>query len=57
MATKIPAAQNRLFKNIFVDQRTKRKIRANPIKVIEGKIRGRGKSGSKKLRPIRAKKK
>jgi len=57
MATTIPAAQKRLFKNIFIDRKTKKKIRANPVKVTAGKIRGRGKLGSKSLRPKKSKKK
>jgi|JYMV01.1.fsa_nt_gi hypothetical protein len=57
MATTIPAARNRLFKNVFVDLKTKRKIKAKPVKVIAGKIRGRGSRGSKNLRPIKSKKK
>ena len=52
---KFPEAYARLFKNIFVDKKTKRKIRANPLKVIAGKIKGRGKGGSIKLRPKRKK--
>ena len=57
MATTIPASRNRLFKNVFVDLKTKRKIKAKPVKVIAGKIRGRGSRGSKNLRPIKSKKK
>ena len=38
MATKIPAAQQRLFKNIFVCKKCKTKIRADPRKIIERKI-------------------
>lgn len=52
---KFPEADARLFKNIFVDKKTKRKIRANPLKVIAGKIKGRGKGGSTKLRPKKKK--
>ena len=52
---KFPEADARLFKNIFVDKKTKRKIRANPLKVLAGKITGRGKAGSNKLRIKRKK--
>ena len=52
---KFPEAMARKFKNIFVDRRTKKKIRASPLKVQAGKIRGRGKQGSKALRPRKTK--
>jgi len=51
---KIPAAQARLFKNIFVCKDCKRKIRTEPIRVINGKVRCR-KCKSSALRPIRKK--
>jgi len=51
---KIPAAQARLFKNIFVCKDCKSKIRAEPIRVITGKVKCR-KCNSKALRPIRKK--
>jgi len=38
---KIPAAQARLFKNIFVCKNCKSKIRTQPIRVINGKVRCR----------------
>ena len=52
---KFPEAMARKFKNIFVDRKTKKKIRANPLKVQAGRIRGRGKGASKALRPKRTK--
>ncbi|MFC1690702.1 hypothetical protein ACFL0W_00850 [Nanoarchaeota archaeon] len=52
---KFPEADARLFKNIYVDRKTKKKIRAPPLKVIAGKIKGRGKQGSKFLRTKRKK--
>lgn len=52
---KFPEAEARLFKNIYVDKVTKRKIRAPPLKVIEGLVRGRGPQGSRALRPKRKK--
>jgi len=51
---KIAAAQARLFKNIFVCKECKSKIRTEPIRVINGKVKCR-KCKSKKLRPIRKK--
>jgi len=54
MATKLAAAQARLFKNIFVCKNCKAKIRADPRKIIEGKIRCR-KCLKKNFRPIRKK--
>jgi len=55
MAEKFPEAMNRIYKNVFVDVRTKKKIRADPLKVLLGKVRGRGSRGSKKLRAVRKK--
>jgi len=55
MAEKFPEAVSRLYKNIFVDLKTCRKVRADPLKVLLGKARGRGKDASKKLRPLRKK--
>jgi len=52
---KFAEAMARKFKNIFVDRRTKKKIRANPLKIQAGKVRGRGKKGTKTLRPKRTK--
>ncbi|MFW5852821.1 MAG: hypothetical protein ACOCUR_02225 [Nanoarchaeota archaeon] len=52
---KFEEADERLFKNIYVDKVTKKKIRAPPLKVLAGKIKGRGKQGTRKLRPKRKK--
>ncbi len=52
---KFEEANNRMFKNVYVDKVTKKKIRAHPLKVLAGKIRGRGKRGTKNLRPKRMK--
>ncbi len=41
MATKIPEAQKRMFQNIFICKECKSKIRADPRKIIEGKIKCR----------------
>lgn len=52
---KFPEAMARKFKNIFVDRKTKMKIRGNPLKVQAGKIKGRGPQGTNALRPKRTK--
>jgi len=54
MATKLPVTQARLFKNIFVCKDCKTKMRADPRKILEGKIRCR-KCLGKAFRPIRKK--
>jgi len=54
MATKLPVTQARLYKNVFVCKNCKIKIRADPRKIIEGKIRCR-KCLKKAFRPIRRK--
>jgi len=54
MATKLPVTQARLFKDMFVCQHCKSKIRANPRKIIEGKVRCR-KCLKKNFRPIKKK--
>jgi hypothetical protein len=41
MATKIPAAQQRLFRNVFVCKNCGTKIRADPRKIIDGKVKCR----------------
>ena len=41
MATKIAAAQNRLFKNIFVCKRCHTKVRAEARKITEGSVKCR----------------
>ncbi len=54
MATKIPAAQNRLYKNAFVCKVCKHKMRLNPQKILEGKTQCR-KCGGKDFRVIKKK--
>ena len=54
MATKIPAAQARMFKNVFICKNCKSKVRAAPRKILEGKVRCR-KCLGKAFRPIRKK--
>ena len=52
---KFPEAMARKFKDVFVDRRTKKKVRAQPLKVIAGKVKGRGPQGSRALRPKKTK--
>jgi len=54
MATKLPAAQARLYKNMFVCKNCKIKLRADPRKIIEKKVRCR-KCLKKDFRPVRKK--
>jgi hypothetical protein len=54
MATKIIAAQNRLFRNAFVCKVCKHKIKIEPLKVISGKARCR-KCGGSDFRTIKKK--
>jgi len=51
---KIQAAQNRLYKNVFVCKKCKNRVRAEPKKIIEGKVRCR-KCGGKDFRQIKKK--
>lgn len=54
MATKIPAAHNRLFKNVFVCKVCKHKTRVEPLKILTGKVRCR-KCKGKAFRVIKKK--
>ncbi|MEM3405672.1 MAG: hypothetical protein QW117_01725 [Candidatus Pacearchaeota archaeon] len=54
MATKIQAAQIRLFKNVFICKNCSAKIRADPKKIIEKKVKCR-RCGKKNFRQIRKK--
>lgn len=54
MATKLPAAQNRLFKNAFVCKECKHKMRVDPLKIMSGKVSCR-KCGKKDFRVVRKK--
>ncbi len=54
MAAKIPEAQNRLFKNVFVCKRCQSKIKTSSLKVLEGKVRCR-KCNRKSFRPLKKK--
>ncbi len=54
MATKLPAAQARLYHNMFVCKKCKAKMRAEPRKILEGKIRCR-KCLKNAFRPVKKK--
>lgn len=54
MAQRIPEAQERMFKNIFVCKNCRRKIRADPRKILEKKIKCR-RCGKKDFRKIKRK--
>ena len=51
---KIPEAQNRLFKNIFVCKKCQSKVRADAQKILKGKVRCR-KCGKDAFRPLKKK--
>ena len=55
MATKILAAQNRMFKNMFICKKCGQKMRSESRKVVEGKLKCRTCNG-KAFRPISKKK-
>ncbi|MBI2448833.1 hypothetical protein HYV49_00895 [Candidatus Pacearchaeota archaeon] len=52
---KIEAAHTRLFKNVFICRDCKTKIRADPRKIITGRVRCR-KCKSSSFRQVKAKK-
>jgi hypothetical protein len=54
MATKIPAAMNRMQKNMFVCKNCKHKMRLDPLKILNKKVRCR-KCAKKDFRPVRKK--
>lgn len=39
MATKLPAAQKRMFENVFVCKDCSKKIKAQAVKILIGKIK------------------
>jgi len=51
---KIPEAQNRLFKNIFVCKNCQSKIRADSQKILKGKVKCRN-CKKKAFRPLKKK--
>ncbi|MBI2630144.1 hypothetical protein HYW76_03505 [Candidatus Pacearchaeota archaeon] len=54
MAVKIPVAQARLFKNVFICKTCGKKMRADPKKISEGKVKCR-KCQKKSFKSIRKK--
>ena len=52
--SKIPEAQNRLFKNVFICKECKLKIKSDSQRILKGRVRCR-KCGGKAFRPIRKK--
>lgn len=51
---KIPEAQARLYKNVFVCKKCKTKVRAPNIKILQGKVKCK-RCGGKAFRPVRKK--
>ncbi len=51
---KIPEAQNRMFKNVFVCKKCQTKIRADPQRILKGKVKCR-KCNKKAFRPLKKK--
>jgi len=51
---KIAEAQNRMYKNVFVCKECQSKIRSEPLKILEGKVKCR-KCGKRKFRPLKKK--
>jgi ribosomal protein L40E len=51
---KFPEAHARLFKNVFICRKCKSRVRASPLKVLQGKIKCR-KCGGIALRTVRKK--
>jgi len=51
---KIPEAEERLFRNVFVCRKCKSKMKASPMKVASGRVSCR-KCGSHALKPVRRK--
>jgi len=51
---KIQEAQNRLFKNVFVCKKCRTRVRATPVRILEGKVKCR-KCKSSAFRPVKKK--
>jgi len=51
---KIPEAQSRLFKNVFICKKCGGKMRTEPQKILKGKVKCR-KCGRKAFRPLKKK--
>lgn len=56
MATKIPAAHNRLFKNVFICRDCNQKVRAEALRITSKQVMCPRCSG-RTFRPVRGKKK
>ncbi len=54
MATKIPEAMNRLYKNVFVCKDCSKKVRVDPKKILVKKVRCRT-CGGKAFRAVKKK--
>jgi len=54
MATKIPEAMNRMFKNIFICKSCKSRVRADPRRIMSSKVRCR-KCKKKSFRAVKKK--
>jgi len=54
MATKIAAAQKRMFHDVFVCRDCKKKIRSQSVRIVAGKVRC-PRCGGRAFRPIRKK--
>jgi len=54
MATKIPEAEARFLKNVFVCRECKSKLKATSMRVLSGQVKCR-KCKSRHLRPIKKK--
>jgi hypothetical protein len=51
---KIPEAMNRIYKNVFVCKNCQTKAKADPQKILKGKVKCR-KCKKKEFRPLRKK--
>ncbi len=51
---KIPEAQNRMFRNVFVCKNCHAKIKSEPLKILAGKVKCR-KCKKKSFRPLKRK--
>ena len=52
--SKIPEAQNRLFKNVFICKECKIRVKSDPQRILKGRVKCR-KCGRKAFRPIKKK--
>lgn len=55
MGTKLPAAQKRMFADVFVCRNCSKKIRSQAVRIIAGKVKC-VRCNSRSFRPIRKKK-